>query len=722
MTGFESTSMLDGKQTEVQALLYSKPPPKRSGLRKFIYVSLTALFLLFVVYEAQKQVRHISQLLGRPYPQLFSNATSLAQVEDVTTVVRPLVDEETKFDVVATVRVREGMKRRRLRDRQGSQGREFCSMGWFSRVTEEALDNYDLRATFTLVPQSPSLLDRMTGSTTWFPHIDLNKLIVQPESAQCHADRSITNKQIATAFFSVTTPLIEFNPIKSACGKDGDGVRWEAEDVEALHHPGVVESRGRPALQAHPYVITRTDLRVVRMTDLYNLHSYMMLHKALGLNETNPMQCPPRLFTKPTIEDLWNCKRTFRGVGNTEVGIKVSVPDEKSEDGGRNVTVLAYAPYMEAVYRSWGPLDLVPIPVNREQCDYAEKTATGMSKPRRYYKPLRVVWNIAFSATSPARLDIAHLLAGERRYNVTDNEYDKAVQQMKIEKISTVGGHRFHLGNRLYERWFVDEISGYLFPVARILYVAYWMLLTSTEGISVLGSVLLSISYILPLASELLPRLVLRIARGKASFTFDVKARGAIALGIWKVLSGLRVTRTFPFVGRRKPTQGEVESRRIERSSLGVCFVVLGLAAFVLTLLDEVYQKAITIIPRVGPAPDCHRPSDTLGHFWSIFKPVLVNTLFLIGEFLQLSLNYRQRRFAGRQKVVAFIVFLAMVLRNLVYYLKWIGEGEGVLVREPLTMLGVVYLVVAAVWAWQAVVYPYHSAGQEESEETSGKI
>lgn len=105
-------------------------------------------------------------------------------------------------------------------------------------------------------------------------------------------------------------------------------------------------------LQLIPLRTCRTDLRVVRMTELYDVRSYMMLHKALGLNETNPMACPPRLFTKPTIEDLWNCKRSFPGLGNTEVAIKVTALDEKS---GKNVTSLAYAPYMEAPYRSWGP-------------------------------------------------------------------------------------------------------------------------------------------------------------------------------------------------------------------------------------------------------------------------------------------------------------------------------------------------------------------------------
>ena len=97
----------------------------------------------------------------------------------------------------------------------------------------------------------------------------------------------------------------------------------------------------------------RTDLRVVRMTELYDTRGWMMIHQSLGSNATNPMKCPSRLFTKPAIEDLWNCQRSFRPWGNTEVGIKVTVPDDKN---GGNATVLAYAPFLEAPYRSWGPL------------------------------------------------------------------------------------------------------------------------------------------------------------------------------------------------------------------------------------------------------------------------------------------------------------------------------------------------------------------------------
>ena len=101
----------------------------------------------------------------------------------------------------------------------------------------------------------------------------------------------------------------------------------------------------------------RTDLRVVRMTELYDTRGWIMVQKSLGSNATNPMKCPPRLFTKPAIEDLWNCQRAFRPWGNTEVGIKVSVPDEKN---GGNATVLAYAPFLDAPYQSWGPLVSLP--------------------------------------------------------------------------------------------------------------------------------------------------------------------------------------------------------------------------------------------------------------------------------------------------------------------------------------------------------------------------
>lgn len=77
-----------------------RPPRRLSGCRCLLYTAFTFLGLLLVLYIAKFAVKTVGKAT-KPHPQLYANTT--ADKADWSKVVRPLLEEQTKFDIVATV-------------------------------------------------------------------------------------------------------------------------------------------------------------------------------------------------------------------------------------------------------------------------------------------------------------------------------------------------------------------------------------------------------------------------------------------------------------------------------------------------------------------------------------------------------------------------------------------------------------------------------------------
>ena len=116
------------------------------------------------------------------------------------------------------------------------------------------------------------------------------------------------------------------------------------------------------------------------MTELYNTDRYDRLHHALTKNyvrishfglskqpsESQPflqtLNGCPSLFSEattwgrnPNSQDARNCERTFRLRANMETKVEVKMPSQ-GEGLSSPSTVWAYAPYMDALPGSWGPM------------------------------------------------------------------------------------------------------------------------------------------------------------------------------------------------------------------------------------------------------------------------------------------------------------------------------------------------------------------------------
>lgn len=127
----------------------------------------------------------------------------------------------------------------------------------------DTLENFDIRATFKVVPQSPSLLDHITGFMSWvppsvvFPYITpegrARKLEPHFDPSPSEALEELQNDALES--FGVSTPLIDLHPINSACGRTSVEEAEDAASIDPL--AAIISTKGIPPLESHPYVITR---------------------------------------------------------------------------------------------------------------------------------------------------------------------------------------------------------------------------------------------------------------------------------------------------------------------------------------------------------------------------------------------------------------------------------------------------------------------------------
>ncbi|KAF9042073.1 hypothetical protein BJ165DRAFT_1485445 [Panaeolus papilionaceus] len=82
----------------------------------------------------------------------------------------------------------------------------------------------------------------------------------------------------------------------------------------------------------------------------------------------------------------------------------------------------AYAPFMSVIDNAWGPLDLVPAPLNQDVCPPAERTSS--------HKPFtNVTWHITYSGRTPFKLVYTNVLSNATAYNMTTTTEEKTLLQ-----------------------------------------------------------------------------------------------------------------------------------------------------------------------------------------------------------------------------------------------------------------------------------------------------
>ncbi|KDR66890.1 hypothetical protein GALMADRAFT_232295 [Galerina marginata CBS 339.88] len=698
-----------------------KPGPRRRGITVTCTCVVWTVFVAFALWGGYfgGKVAYVGYRSARdPHRALYQDPSLPYRPEDV---VRPLIDTNQTFDIVATVWLRKESETQgelttapsdlvrddgfglfesaiytetvfhglRLKDKNIKTSLKLRVPTKIFKRKE--LDSYDLRGSFVLVPNSPSPLDRVSGYSTWIP----DSIEYPPSRSWPDGHVRSLQEEVVDAY-GTFTPLMAFHNVTSKCASSSNptlNVSANAEDFD-----------GSPVLQSHPYIITKSFLRVVDTTKIYNREAYDTAHKKLKLTSCG-------IDLSSTAQQDWRaCNRSFPSHGNQEVSIQLT----KESDGGAEVPEWAYAPYLSVSEGNAGPLDLVKVPVNREECP-DEDMATSHSIADKEF--VDVTWNVVFIGRTPEKLRLADfVLMSNLTFNMSDTEYQQHMYQSAVETANSLVGHSF---TETYHprRAAALSLVGTLFDLAQgILNFFYWYSRMSTVGISITGTALVAGGYLLDFivqAVEFFHYIPYSQIFSKLIFWVAFQA----VFQITPVLMLKTVTHAefywwkswIPAVHFSQASHSERASQRLESqiSRLFQISIFLTLGCLFYFLDSQHYY----FIHPIGPSP----PTDTgLPAAIAKLQDFITDPARTLGYILQIMMNSKSRKFGGAFRVCPQLVLVSRLFR-LASSLPWI-------VGNPTTSFGVaalplIEISLVAALAYQARKYPSVSRADEEEDE-----
>ncbi|KAG6907294.1 hypothetical protein DXG01_009487 [Tephrocybe rancida] len=323
-------------------------------------------------------------------------------VEVESEIVRPLISADQTFDLAVTVWLRteeevddvEELLRLNSRSMQLPPAiplysdvvfrglrlqdkNKFATVNFTLPTTyfrNSFLTKNDLRGSVVIIPSSPSPLDQIIDYSTWIPNfIKVFPVRSWPFPLGSTDERNKTIADKAIESFGVSVPLLRFHNIGKRCN-DTDDDFYDEDDGQISE-----TTKNKNPLTHHPYIVTRTQIRMVDETTPFDKHTYLNKHRM-----TRQISCGQLSILFPSIHD---CDRTYIDVGHVETAMTLN---QRIEGGG---LAMVYAPYL-SLSKVSGPKDLVPVPVHRQFCSSTEDAVQAAADDK---ETIDVSWNLAFS-------------------------------------------------------------------------------------------------------------------------------------------------------------------------------------------------------------------------------------------------------------------------------------------------------------------------------------
>ncbi|KAJ7219638.1 hypothetical protein C8J57DRAFT_257919 [Mycena rebaudengoi] len=720
----------------------SKPVSSWGWLRAVLVV-FGPLGALLAVWVAGKIGLELVDKLKPPHLALYQNET-WDKVTNRSAVVRPLISGDDRFDIIATVWLRENASQQAAyqRDRYPDAATELVEDSkdthfhmeigdltmWFDEgvgstkaqddifevalysgviienatlsdkgltaevplefplgvFLEQKLTAEHLRASFVI---SPSVkMDHLRNFSSWMPdHVletQWRSRAGPPTEQKSLIDRAIDS-------FSLSVPMIDFYPIMSHC----DVI------LNAAGFNNTTPAHDQPwwsKTSRHPHVISRLHLRILNEQNLFNLEAYNTVHDKLRRTSCGLGYNPGKVSPHRSA-----CSRTYEEVGPMETRLEFS----DSHHGG---TEWAYAPFLSAALNAAGPLDYIPVLVNRVNCSaQASYNSTNLPvlEPSVLNDTMKVIWHVSFSGRTPRKMLFSDLTAFPPAINGSHSELERIKSQVLFEHQNTLRGHRFHIDSHPRRRLVVYTLGALSGLFKLLLEIVYYRRLISTVGISIRGQ-WLSIASLLAWTVKLM---------FNSSDTADKIATGCLNIFL-SVISLFAITRMeFSWGGlRRLPvtfahfTHAERASSRIDAKSswrfTATCTFILAISIF----LADPFQRELIKSPL---PPDLEAtPRSTVNNIFSAG----ITAAYWMSEVLQLLMNHRARTFGGMYKATVWFLVAGRVLYFMVYLPAVLGHIPN---REPLCVACVVSLLPLLVQAWQAWTLPAAKTDEEEEDE-----
>ncbi|KAJ7262642.1 hypothetical protein B0H12DRAFT_1231091 [Mycena haematopus] len=669
------------------------------------------------------------------HSRVYQNQT-LAEVKNRGAVVRPLIDENQLFDIAVsiwTLPMEEQDGERiagdiaetplysdivfrgvRLADKHLTATVDYkLPTAVFRRLL---LKENDLRASFVALPTSPSLLDHVINFSTWGPEtirIPPVRSWPFPLGTSFTGPQSVVDKGVDS--FGISMPLLEFHEFRSKCAKKSDSDQqlnledndddddetegWaEHSRVPGHFYGGVSDIARNPqdAVMRHPFVLTRTQIRVVDEVHIFNRKAFNKEHNKLKATSCGQGQ--------NSIPDYNLCERFYIHDGNWETRFELQIPDE---DTGELRTEWAYAPYMGHGVFSAGPKDVIPIPVTRERCtEFEDPSETDPDF-------VDIHWQLSYSGRSPAKYVAGELFSRPNRVPHHESEHKKAKEQNSAELWNGLYGHRFYEDAHPRRRLLIGSLVYIASFLQVVLDLGYWYTRTSTVFISVSGTILIALSGLMAAfahiantvsASQWWPWVWLIVLTLATKFSLPLLMLKTVT----RVEFSRNESTSIPTVRMIDPTHKERTSQRLDlRTSWGVkAGICISLVAVYYLFSPEDYHVFSARLPT--PDPD-DLPANSVARLYAlVFFP-----LQFTGRLSQMLLNHRSRTFAGSFKAAVVLRSILLMLDLAMYLPALIGRYDA---RPGLSAPQVVDMAALAVTVWQAVTLPKAAQNVEDED------
>ncbi|KAM0750304.1 hypothetical protein T439DRAFT_381009 [Meredithblackwellia eburnea MCA 4105] len=493
-------------------------------------------------------------------------------------------------------------------------------------------------------------------------------------------------------------------------GDDDDDFRGESTEKILENSAGSSNSTGPKSEEIkHPFLITRTQLRVLDDQTQYSLKSFNKMH-----NELKTSSCGQSLPGGKMHRKL--CDTSYAKSGPFQARLRLEIP---KEDGTHQVA-RAYLPTILRNPNSNSILDLEPIPVNRSTYT-PSRTAWNSTNPvdKRSciegQPNMEVEWHVSYSGRTPLKswaADRAIQFLQNNKAALNSTELQKARQRDTLEIAHAIGGHQYHPDTRPRIRFYIEMVSLAAVGLAWFLDTHYWFTRQTSTGITVPASLASAGAQLIANFLSVIALQLKSLLTGKSSvvsWIFECIFMTLVFLvSSFKQVAQLRgaaQVSSVEWVGwrirvvRYKPSHRERASRRLDdKTSWKVILIAfISLFLFGLTQMHELRLTA-TSLPRPVEA-DRAVPL----HKGAQFVESLENGVILTALLVQFLLNERARSFAGYYKTSAYLhIFTSLLgVANLLPAVT--GKWD---LKPAYTGLDLLNMVVGMAYATQAWRFP----------------
>ncbi|KAJ7203137.1 hypothetical protein GGX14DRAFT_652677 [Mycena pura] len=403
----------------------------------------------------------------------------------------------------------------------------------------------------------------------------------------------------------------------------------------------------------HPHVTSRLHLRILNEQQLFNLEAYNNVHDKLRRISS---KCGQEHNRGKSLPHRSVCSRTYEEVGPLETRLEFS-------DSHHGEAEWAYAPFLSqsAALNAAGPLDHVPVPVNRVNCS-AQASYNSTNLP----------------VLEPALLNV----------RANWNEL----------------GHRFHVDSHPRRRliaYILGSLSGVF---AFLLHIVYFWRLVSTVGISIRGQWLSIAGYLAWTVKQMFKSsdYAQKIVQGCFNILLFVIPLSAITRMEFSWRGFTRLPATFAHASHAERASSRIDAKSSWRF-IGTSTLILAMCLF----LANPFQRDL-IPSSLPPDPEATVPSTTDNMFFAS-----VTAALCLAGVLQLLMNRRARAFGAMYKATAWLLLAEQVFHFIIYLPAIFGHIPD---RESLSLGEVIIVLPILVQAWQAWTLPSAKIEDEEHE------